>query len=297
MATVLFAGFGDLGSVAGRQLADAGLRVVALRRTPMPPAAGIETHSVDLSAPFTLPPSLAVRPDAVVIAVSPSSHDRAGYEATYIGAARHTLAAVRATGAVPRLVLFVSSTGVWPESGDLWISEDTPAHPESWNGEIMLRAEQLVFDAGLPATALRLGGIYGPGRYMLVRKAQAILEGNTPWPAPAWTNRIHRDDAARMIVFLVNRALNGTLLDRIYAGVDNEPALNVDVLRFILREMQGRAIDDIDLDEVSAANVATGGKRIGNARIRALGFPFRYPDFRTGYRDVMAHWKTRQQPT
>lgn len=297
MATVLFAGFGDLGSVAGRQLADAGLRVIALKRTPAEVGAGIELHTVDLAAPFTLPPALGARPDAVVIAVSPQAHDRAGYEATYIGAVRHTLAAVRATGAMPRLLLFVSSTGVWPESGDLWLSEDTPARPDSWNGEIMLRAEQLVLDSGLPATTLRLGGIYGPGRYMLVRKAQAILDGRTPWPAPAWTNRIHRDDAARMIAFLINRALGGVALDRVYTGVDNEPALNVDVLRFILREMQARAVDDIDLDDVSAANVATGGKRIGNARIRTLGFQFRFPDFRSGYRDVLSHWKTEQRAT
>lgn len=291
MATVLFAGFGDLGAAAGRELASAGLRVLALKRTPVDVPAGIEVHATDLAQPFVLPPALAARPDAVVVAVSPDRHDRAGYEVTYVGAVRHTLAAVRATGATPRCVLFVSSTGVWPANGDLWISEDTPARPESWNGEVMLQAEQLAFDSGLPATTLRLGGIYGPGRYMLLRKAQAILAGSEPWPAPAWTNRIHRDDAARMIAFLVTRALNGLALDRVYAGVDNEPALNVDVLSFLCGELSGGALD---LDRVAAANVGTGGKRVGNARIRALGFQFQYPDFRSGYRAVMPFWRREQ---
>lgn len=293
MATVLFAGFGDVGGAAGRHLAESGWRVVALKRSPAAVPAGVELHAVDLSAPFTLPPALAVQADAVVVCVSPPTHDRAGYEATYVGAVRHTLAAVRAAGATPKCVLFVSSTGVWPDSGDLWISEDVPARPESWSGEILLRAEQQALDSGLPATTLRLGGIYGPGRYMLVRKAQAILAGSEPWPAPAWTNRIHRDDAARLVAFLVTRALNGTPLDRVYAGVDNEPSLNLDVLRFIARELQGRG-GEIDLDAVAAGDVAVGGKRIGNARIRALGFQFRYPDFRAGYRAVLADWRREQ---
>lgn len=294
MATVLFAGFGDLGRAAGRLLADAGLRVLALKRTPLdPPLPGIDCACIDLAAPFTLPPAVAVQPDAVVIAVSPQAHDPQGYEATYVGAVRHTLAAVRATGARPACVLFVSSTGVYPAAGDRWITEDTPARPESWSGEILLKAEQYAFDSGWPATTLRLGGIYGPGRYMLVRKAKAIREGREPWPVPAWTNRIHRDDAARMIAFLVGRALDGTALDRVYCGVDNAPSLNIDVLRFILRELDGSS--GIDLDEVATPDIPGGGKRIGNARIRALGFEFCYPDFRSGYRDVLAHWQAEPQ--
>lgn len=294
MATVLFAGFGDLGSAAGRLLADAGLHVVALKRTPPArPVPGIRIACVDLAAPFTLPADVAVQPDAVVIAVSPQTHDPQGYESTYVGAVRHTLAAVRALGASPACVLFVSSTGVYPAAGDRWITEDTPARPESWSGEILLKAEQYAFECGWPATTLRLGGIYGPGRYMLVRKALSIREGREPWPEPAWTNRIHRDDAARMVAFLVGRALDGPAPDRVYCGVDNAPALNIDVLRFILRELDGNG--GIDLDEVASPDIPGGGKRIGNARIRALGFELRYPDFRSGYRDVLAHWKAERQ--
>lgn len=291
MATVLFAGFGDLGREAGRLLAEAGLHVVALKRTPDAGAPGVAVHAVDLREPFRLPP-LPELPAAVVIAVSPGRHDPDDYQATYVGAVQHTLRALQAGGAKPKLVLFVSSTGVWSESADLWISEDTPARPDSWTGETMLRAEQALFAGAYPALALRLGGIYGPGRYMLVRKAEAILAGREPMPAPAYTNRIHRDDAARMIAFLVNRALAGAALDRVYTGVDNEPSLNVDVLGYIAGLLQGHAPGETDITaKAPPPNVAVGGKRVSNARIRALGFQFGYSDFRGGYAAVLKDYR------
>lgn len=296
MATVLFAGFGDLGSAAGRLLADAGLRVQALKRTaPVSAWPGIDCHAVDLRAPFTLPAAARGEIDAVVIAVSPQRHERDDYRATYVGAVEHTLRAGQAAGGRPRLVLFVSSTSVWAESGDLWISEDTPARPDSWNGEILLAAEQALFNSslalqGAQAVSLRLSGIYGPGRYMMIRKAEAIRAGREAMPSPAWTNRIHRDDAARMVAFLVNRALAGTALERIYTGVDNEPSLNVDVLAHIMALLQGDAAVDITT-KAPPPNVAVGGKRVSNARIRSLGFSFRYPDFRTGYDALVAEYR------
>lgn len=294
MATVLFAGFGDLGSEAGRLLAEGGQRVIALKRSlPAVPVRGVEYRAVDLRQPYTLPPALKAHPDAVVIAVSPTHHDHHDYHATYVGAVTHTLRALEAVHAHPKLVLFLSSTSVWSEAADLWISEDMPPRPDSWNGEIMLRAEDALFASPFPAATLRLAGIYGPGRYMMVRKAEAIIAGREPMPAPAWSNRIHRDDAARLIAFLVNRALGGVALERVYTGVDNEPSLNVDVLNYI-----GALLQDREPDLGSAAppsNVSVGGKRVGNARARALGFQFRYPDFRAGYAEVVEAWKAEKK--
>jgi nucleoside-diphosphate-sugar epimerase len=288
MATVLFAGFGDLGRTAGEHLAQSGMRVIALKRTPPAVAiAGVEYHCVDLRQPFTLPPALRAQADAVVIAVSPQQRTPEDYAATYIGAVEHTLRAVRAAGAQPRCVLFISSTAVYPEAPGSWFTEDVAARPDSWNGEILLRAEQAAIDSGLPATALRLAGIYGPDRLMLVRRAEAIIAGRDSLPVPAWTNRIHRDDAARLIAFLVNQAMAGTVLDRIYNGVDNEPSLNVDVLGHIITRLRGNP--DLDFDaKVTPVQTGVGGKRVGNARIRALGFQFAYPDFRSGYAAVLA---------
>lgn len=293
MATVLFAGYGDLGRAAGRLLVDSGLNVVALKRTPEAGDEHTEIHALDLRVPFTLPP-LRELPAAAVIIVSPERHDREDYEATYVGAVRHTLRALQASGAKPKLVLFVSSTGVWPETADLWVTEAVPAQPDSWRGEAMLHAEQALFAGPFPATTLRLAGIYGPDRYMLVQKAEAILAGREPMPPPAYTNRIHRDDAARLIAFLVNRALGGTALEPVYNGVDNEPSLNTDTLRYIMELLRGRSIGDMDFAKPIQPNVSVGGKRVGNARIRALGFQFAHSDFRSGYAEVVQAWQAEK---
>ncbi len=298
MATVLFAGFGDLGCEAGRLLHDASLSVVALRRSAHSGLPGVPAYAVDLREPFRLPP-MDELPSAVVIAVSPQSSSPDDYQSTYVGAVQHVLRALQAAGAKPRLVLFVSSTGIWPEGVSQWLTEDVPAQPDSWRGESMQRAEQVLFAGPFPASTLRLGGIYGPDRYLLVRKAEAILAGQEKMPPPAWTNRVHRDDAARMIAFLVNRALSGVVLDKVYNGVDNEPALNVDVLSFIASQLRGQASGsvDTDIDITSAAppaNTAVGGKRVGNARLRALGFQFLFPDFRAGYASVVADYRRQR---
>ncbi len=281
MAQVLFAGFGDLGRAAGQQLQSAGLEILALTRTAGQEVAGVRFHQADLRLPFDLPPSLRAHPEAVVIVVSPSRHDAEDYEATYVGAVKHTLRALQAVGASPRLVLFVSSTGVWSDQGGAWISEEDPARPDSWTGETLLSAERVLFASGLPATTLRLGGIYGPGRLMMVRKAEAILAGDQAFPAPAWTNRIHRDDAARMIGWLVQRALTGMTLESVYAGVDNLPSLNTEVLDYLMSLLRGPR--DPGLAPSSLPPPAAGGKRVGNEKIRALGYSFLYPDYRAGY--------------
>lgn len=58
-------------------------------------------------------------------------------------------------------------------------------------------------------TALRLGGIYGPGRTSLVEKVRAGDAECTP--EPSWTNRIHRDDVYRWIAARLALPLPPTL--------------------------------------------------------------------------------------
>ena len=71
-----------------------------------------------------------------------------------------------------------------------------------FSGEIMLSAERLLHGSQFSSTVLRLGGIYGPGRTRLIDR----VRGGEPVAvadAPAYTNRIHRDDAAKAIAHLL----------------------------------------------------------------------------------------------
>lgn len=291
MTTVLFAGFGDLGRNAGALLAKSGLQVVALKRTVDQTSPEMQVHGVDLRKPFTLP-TFAEHPEAVVIAVSPQQHEPGEYEAIYVGAVQYTLQALQAARVNPKMVLFVSSTVVWPEHNNEWITENTPAKPDSWRGEIMLRAEQTLFGGSFKGVSLRLGGLYGPGRYMLLRKADAIIAGRDAMPASAWTNRIHRDDAAQMIAFLINHVLGGVELDSIYNGVDNEPSLNTETLQFMIESLQEPGSSELQLPVNNQVGIQ--GKRIDNSRIRSLGFEFRFPNFRVGYAEIIKQYRAER---
>lgn len=300
MATVLFAGWGDLGSAAGCLLRDAGRQVMAIKRTPAPPLPGIDYCYAELCAPLTLLPAQVAAVEVVVIVLAPARHDPDDYAATYVTAPQQLLRALQAAGAQPRQVLFVSSSSVWGAADEAWISEDAPAQPDGWNGEILLRAEAALLAWPWPTTVLRLSGIYGPGRLRLLRKAEAIMAGREVLPPPAWTNRIHRDDAARLIAFLVDRALAGTMLETLYIGTDNTPALNTEVLAWLILRLQAAGPElpttlPVILPPPLPMTTATevGGKRLSNARLRALGFAFHWPDYRAGYAAVLAGLKVR----
>jgi hypothetical protein len=99
-----------------------------------------------------------------------------------------------------------------------------------------------------------------------------------------YTNRIHREDAIGMLEFLGDRLSAGEPTDRLYLGVDDEPAPMWEV-RHWLAERLGVTLDDTAA--TSPMLRAASNKRCSNARIRAAGYRCRYPDFRSGYGELI----------
>jgi nucleoside-diphosphate-sugar epimerase len=197
------------------------------------------------------------------------------------------LAAITNAGAraLPRLVL-LSSTSVFGQVEGEWVDESSATDPPDFRGRIVLEGERLLARSGTPSTVLRLGGLYGPGRESMidaVRNRTAVLDRGPT----RWTNRIHLDDAVGAIVHLL--ALPAEAFERVYIGVDEEPAARNDVLRWIAARL------GVSLENAGEAE-ATGGrdrrrdtdKRCSSARLRASGFRFRYPTFREGYGALIA---------
>ena len=197
-----------------------------------------------------------------------------------------TVAALAALGISPaRLpglawVGYLSTTGAYGDRQGAWVDEDSPTEPTHFSGVRMLEAERLVAAAG--GVSLRLGGIYGPGRTRLIDAVRAGRASIRPGP-PHWTNRIHRDDAAGALRHLIERSLAGAALAPVYVGVDDEPADEAEVLRWLAARL--------GLPEPPVAPSAArppgrprgGNKRCRNARLRASGYAFAYPTFREGY--------------
>jgi nucleoside-diphosphate-sugar epimerase len=155
------------------------------------------------------------------------------------------------------------------------VDEDSPAEAASFNGRVLRDAEdeRLQLAGGY---VLRLSGLDGPGREALLQRAREGRAG-----ARRWSNRIHVEDAAsasaRLLdlpaaAFPLRDAGAGT---RVLLGNDDAPALECDVQAWV-RAREG-------LPALAATDGAESGRRVRNARLRALGWVPAYTDFRAGY--------------
>ncbi|GGJ93985.1 NAD-dependent epimerase/dehydratase family protein [Pseudomonas matsuisoli] len=278
--TLLVAGCGDVGGKLGQILAADDWSVFGLRRNvgALPP----ELLPVvgDLSESRCPEGWPAVSPDYVVFAASADDHDEAGYRAAYVDGVRHLLAWMAERGHRPRRLFFVSSTGVYNQADGEWIDEASPAEPARYSGRLLKEAETLMLQSGIPATVVRLAGIYGPGREWMLRQARQGIRGeDTP---PRYANRIHRDDAAGLLAFLIQRDASGQPIDDCYLGVDDDPAPLHEVLDWLRARLQVTETSDEPLKRRS------GSKRCSNAKARALGWSPSYPSYRDGYAEMIA---------
>ena len=169
MYTILVAGAGYTGSAIARFFTAKKQKVYALTRSAEKAACFQSEGMLSLIMDLTTPETLAGLPQAqfVVIAVAPDERSEEAYRRTYVEGVGHLLTALK-QNTKPLLVVYLSSTGVWPDQVDgAWVDETMPAIPDSERGRILLRAENQVLNSGLPAVVLRLAGIYGPGRNRL----------------------------------------------------------------------------------------------------------------------------------
>ena len=273
--TVLIAGCGDLGTEVGLRLVALGQHVVGLRRHAEALPAALNGQSVDLSRER---PEVPPDTDVVIVTVAAGNPDPAVYRAAYVTGLANLLDALEAARVTPRRFLMVSSTAVYDVNDGSTVDEDTPANPGPGTDAILLEAEQLLRSRIPAAVVLRLGGIYGPGRERLISQ---VREGRaTVAERGRLSNRIHRDDAAAMIVHLICRA---KAPDRLYLGVDSTPVPVAEVLGFIAGEL---GLPDPEIVETGGRR--GGDKRVSNRRILETGFSFSYPGYREGYRAVLA---------
>lgn len=265
--TVLIAGAGDVGSRAARRLVAQGKQVFALRRGEVAPDPAIRWIRGDLTRPETLRGLPKV--DAVVFPATPDARDEAAYRAIFVDGFRHLIEALPEP---PSRTLFVSSTAVYGEHAGDWVDENTPTDPPGFNGRVLLEAEAWLASQDIGGIALRLAGLYGPGRTQLLDR---LREGKVSVPRgrSVFANRIHVDDAAAAIAHLLSLDAPASL----YVGVDDTP-LPVDELYDYLAGLLGAAPPP---DGPPAAGI--GNKRMSNERLRGTGFQCRWPDARMGY--------------
>jgi hypothetical protein len=102
------------------------------------------------------------------------------------------------------------------------------------------------------------------------------------WPLQnSWSNRIHRDDAAAFMVFLVQQVLAERPILDCYIVTDSKPATQFEVLNWIAQNMQ----PSISITRQAKIN---GGKRLSNQAMLRTGFILQYPDYQIGYQALLS---------
>ena len=277
--SVLIVGCGDVGSRLARQMLARGWQVSGLRRSVTQLPEGVVPIAADLSDP-TIPAAWPEQaPDYLVYCVAASQHDEAGYEAAYVQGLRHVQRWLAERGQRPRRLLFVSSSSVFGQKGGEWVDEQSATEPDGYSGRIMLEAERLALSGAVPASVVRLTGIYGPGREWLLRQVrQGYRVAEQP---PLYGNRIHVDDAASLLAFLLQCDSEGKALDDCYIGVDDSPAPLADVVTWLRHQLGVTQWSDEERVR------RTGSKRCSNARARGLGWSPQYPSYKEGYGAIL----------
>ncbi len=188
-----------------------------------------------------------------------------------------------------RWIGYLSTIGVYGDHSGAWVGEDSECRPVSKRSVARLAAETawqtLGNEAALPVALLRLAGIYGPGRNAFVNlqagKAKRIVK-----PGQVF-NRIHADDIAGSLWLLAQRKTGG-----IFNIADNEPAPPQDVVAFAAGLMSVEPPPETPFETAELTPMARSfygeNKRVSNARIKAEGYEFAYPDYRSA---LTAMWR------
>ncbi|MDV9033114.1 SDR family oxidoreductase [Pseudomonas sp. RAC1] len=277
--SAMIVGCGDVGGRLARQLLARGWHVHGLRRSVNQLPNGVLPVAADLAQvemPAAWPEGSF---DYLVYCVAASQHDEPGYRAAYVEGLRNVLSWMAQRAQRPRRILFVSSSSVYAQKDGAWVDERAATEPEAYSGRVMLEAEKLALNSGMPASVVRLTGIYGPGReWLLSQVRQGYRVAEEP---PLYGNRIHADDAAGLLAFLLQADAGGQVLQDCYIGVDDDPAPLADVVTW-LRQYLGITQWS---DEQRVRR--TGSKRCSNARARALGWAPQYPSYKEGYAAIL----------
>lgn len=269
MAKVLIVGVGDVGGLLFEQLLAAGHEVWGIRRHSQDDARG-RIWGQDVLRPDTLslPPAL----DYVFVLLAPAGRNAEQCRLLFENGVRNLCQALK--GMSLRRLFYVSSTRVYEGDDGRWISEESPLRTRG--AESLLIAEDTVRNADFNSTILRLSGIYGPERQRLVRWAGSGLAVSAE--PVFWSNRIHREDAAAAMRFLLERdLLSDGQLDDLYLLSDCEPAPIHEILDALARVRAAPLLPRL------WCRVPSQGRRIDNARLKALGYRFIYPGWREGY--------------
>lgn len=189
---------------------------------------------------------------------------------------------------------YLSTVGVYGDHKGAWVDEETALNPVSARSVERVEAEThwLTFGeaSGIPVAVLRLAGIYGPGRNALRNmeegSARRLIKKDQAF------NRIRVEDIGGSALFLSENRLGG-----LWNITDDEPGPPQDVVAEAARLMDLPTPPDIPFETAELSPMARSfygeNKRVSNAKLKAAGFEFRFPNYRQSLAELKASGRWR----
>jgi len=217
--------------------------------------------------------------DFVVNCVGAASSDAQGYISSYIEGQDSVMKWLK-QGSVKTFV-FTSSTSVYPQSGKRFVDETASCVGVSEKGGLLLAAEQKCFPPVSSISRsfiLRLSGLYGPGRHLLMNKVKQgeDLDGNED----RILNLIHRDDAANAVISCLQA--DESNLGRIYNVSDGTHATRGQIVAWLAESLNLSTPSFKGDDEEGTPN-----RKVSNNRILDdLSWSPEYSNYQLGYQSI-----------
>lgn len=272
--TIVIAGCGYLGKAVATRLRQEDHRVIGVTRTDDSAAAlaaeGFEARVGDIAEPAFV----ASLPAAEVV-IHCAASGRGGGPAEYRRVFVEGVGRFQELQPAARLI-FTSSSSVYSQIDGSWVTEESPAEPDRATGRLLREAEALVLAAG--GAVMRLAGLYGPGRSVLLKnfligEAQIDVRTDPPvTPDGRWINQIHRDDAAAALIWALQPNCSG-----IYNVADHTPMTQ----RTVYAELARRFHRPLPPQGPPAIDRKRGWthKRVSSAKLTAAGWAPRFPSW------------------
>lgn len=276
---VLIVGGGYVGSALGVRLAGEGHLVWALRRR----VGELPRSVTGVEADLRVPNTLRHLPDVDwVFYLARADGDRdEDLRAAHVEGFGYLVAALSAGRIRARRLFYGSCVEVYGGDGGRWVDEDSAAEPQGPRAVSLREGERLAAEAPFPATVVRLGRLYGPGRLGLL---DPVLRAEPLSPARALVhlNLLHRDDAVGVLRHLWSLKRPEPL----YVATDREPVRGAELAAWLARRLD-RPAPAVDGAE-EGAGAAPVDVRCMSERVVEAGYRFAYPSYREGYRTLLS---------
>lgn len=184
-------------------------------------------------------------------------------------------------------MVYISTSGIYGDCGGVLVDETRPAQPMTERAVRRVDAERVLrawgAETGVQVSILRVPGIYAAERLPFAR-----LKAGTPAlnrDQDPYTNHIHADDLARIIIAALTRARAG----RVYNACDDSSMRMGDYFDLVAERFGMPHPPRVDLDAAREAIAETAlsfmreSRRLANRRLKKeLRVRLHYPSVRQG---------------